>query len=93
MLYTNGGNAGRQEGKEKDKRRDGDETVSQEACLLCIFSCFKVSEKEKARGKSADSERKVSSGRNPWLDFLTSVMGCEKMLFVAVRGCRELGDR
>lgn len=49
--------------------------------------------KEKARGRTAASEREVSSGRNPWVDFLTPMMGCEeKMLFAAVRSCRELGE-
>ena len=45
--------------------------ASQEKCLLCLFSYFRVGVKEKVRGRPAsDSEREVSSGGNPWVDFL-----------------------
>ena len=56
--------------------------ISWETYLLCLFSDFVASEKERVRGRSSDSERELSSDRNRW--------DCkEKMLFVAVWSYRQ----
>lgn len=86
---------GRAPGNRKERRGERKgvmemRQISQEACLLCLFGFMRASEK-KTRGGSANSEKEVNSGRDPWVDFLTSMIGCERGCYASDEELLRIG--